>query len=56
VLYAKEGLSVQRDVLASSISKMGSRAVLSGGDRRRGVRRLGCTAKIKITAQLMAAP
>lgn len=55
VLNAKEELSVQSDVSASSVSRMGSWAVLSGGGRERGVKSLGCTAKIKITAQPMAA-
>lgn len=55
VLNAKEKLLVRNDVLASSISRMGSWAVLSGEGQERGVRRLECTAKIKIAAQLMAA-
>lgn len=55
MLNTKEELLVQSDVSASSISRMGSRAVLSGGGQERGVRRLGCAAKIKIMSQLMAA-
>lgn len=55
VLNAKEELSVQSDVSASSVSRMGSGAVLSAGEQERTVRRLGCAAKIKITSQLRAA-
>lgn len=55
VLNAKEELLVQSGVSASSISRMGSWAVLSGEGQERGVRRPGCAAKIKIRAQLMAA-
>lgn len=55
VLNAKEELSVQSDVSASSVSRTGSWAVLSGGGWERGVKSLGCAAKIKIMAQPMAA-
>ena len=55
MLNAKEELLVQSEVSASFVSRMGSWAVLSGGGQERGVRRLGCAAKIKITAQLLAA-